>query len=476
MKVDVDVLVDRLELGAAVLAGPERGADGIEVGGVVGIDADHGVVKGALGQAVETHVGSSAVVAAEHTAGLIARITLVLLLVGGLAEQSTAVGTVAAAEHAVCRARGEGHFSHRGRLAAYVGDRHLLAASRVAYEFDQVGVALDRLLIDLHHPVALLQSTLGCWTVFGQLRQHGTGCFVGAIVAFGPDAKHRALPRLAVLALLLLLALLFGELVVLGAVLAVALGPAAALGLDDQVDRAVRTDIEARAAPYATRQSGCGAALLPRPRGARVGRLPESRARSKTNRRVIVVEAIAQALVGAGVQRVGVLAVEPHVDGASLGVDEQHSLPRGAAVLGAEHPALVVLAPEFAEGCDEHDVGVLRVDLDMADLKGVAQTHVGERGTSVDGLVDAVAPLHGVARVLFAGADPEDVAVAGCDRNIPDRGAAKRARHIGPSRACVLGREHPAAGGADKPGRRLLRSYGEIGDPTHRVGGTEIAP
>ena len=63
--------------------------------------------------------------------------------------------------------------------------------------------------------------------------------------------------------------------------------------------------------------------------------------------------------------------------------------------------------------------GVLRMDDDLADLERLLQAHVLPGLAAVGGLVDAVAVGDGVARVVLAGADPDDV---------PDRTGRRRRR------------------------------------------------
>ena len=58
------------------------------------------------------------------------------------------------------------------------------------------------------------------------------------------------------------------------------------------------------------------------------------------------------------------------VDDAGLVVEDTDALPGLAAVGGLEQAALLVRAVEPAEGADVDDVGILRVDDDLADLEG----------------------------------------------------------------------------------------------------------
>src|SRR6185312_9030687 len=64
---------------------------------------------------------------------------------------------------------------------------------------------------------------------------------------------------------------------------------------------------------------------------------------------------------------------------------------------------------------DVHDVGVARVDDDLADVLGLLEPHALPRLASVDRLVDAVTEVGGPLRVVLARAEPEDVGVLRID-------------------------------------------------------------
>ena len=75
----------------------------------------------------------------------------------------------------------------------------------------------------------------------------------------------------------------------------------------------------------------------------------------------------AQPVPRRGVQRGGVAGFHLEVDESSGVVHEQHARPRLAAVGGLVDAALVVRAPEVAEGGDVDGVGAGGVDHDAAD-------------------------------------------------------------------------------------------------------------
>jgi hypothetical protein len=253
-----------------------------------------------------------------------------------------------------------------------------------------------------------------------------------------------------------------------------AVGPAAALGLDDQEHRAgvALVDRQPGSAPDGRRQA-FGHAL---PGVAAVLAAPEARAVAEAHGGVVAVEAVAAALVGHRVDDGRILGIDADVDAARVLVDEQHALPRGAAIERSIQAALVVRAPEPTEGGDEHPVGVAGVDRDVADLERLLEAHAGPGLAAVLRLVDAVAPAHRVARVLLAGPDPDHVRIARGHRDRADREAAFVLEQRLPARAAVVGPPHPAAGRRDEDRRGIAGREVEVRDPPAHVGRADRAP
>src|SRR3989441_11976954 len=93
-----------------------------------------------------------------------------------------------------------------------------------------------------------------------------------------------------------------------------------------------------------------------------------------------------------------VVRIEADIDRAGLLVLVEDLAPGLAAVGGAEHAALGVGAEGMAEGRDENDIGILRVDDQRADLAGVPEAGVAPGPAAADRLVDAIAVRHVAAR------------------------------------------------------------------------------
>ena len=111
-----------------------------------------------------------------------------------------------------------------------------------------------------------------------------------------------------------------------------------------------------------------------------------------------------------------VVGVQRHVDGAGAVADVQHELPVLATVLRSVEPALGVVLRRVAERGDVHEIGIVGVDADLADVARLGQAHVPPRDTGIGRLVDAVAVGDVDADRRFARAGVDDVAVGRRDR------------------------------------------------------------
>ena len=189
-----------------------------------------------------------------------------------------------------------------------------------------------------------------------------------------------------------------------------------------------RRDGQADAAQVLGGQAG----LELRPGGAAVGRFVDGALRAAVDQRPDVPAA----LVGGGEQHVGVARIEDDVGDAGVLADGQHLLPGLAAVGGLVQAAVAARPPERSLGGDVDDVGVARVDDDLADVLGLLQAHVLPDLAAVVGAVDAVAVADAALAVVLAGADPDDVRV------LRDRG--RRADRI---RAFVVEDRRPGGAG-----------------------------
>src|SRR5262249_61360557 len=95
------------------------------------------------------------------------------------------------------------------------------------------------------------------------------------------------------------------------------------------------------------------------------------------------------ALIRGGQQDIAVGRIHRDVDEACVVVDELRLRPRLPAVDRLEQAALRICLEDVAGRSHVHDVRVLRVDHDAADVAAVAQAHERPRLTGVGALEDA---------------------------------------------------------------------------------------
>src|SRR5262249_6499516 len=186
-------------------------------------------------------------------------------------------------------------------------------------------------------------------------------------------------------------------------------------------------------------------------------------------------EAVAADGVGAGVERVRLGGGDGDIDAAGVLRPVQRMLPRLAALAGPGPAALPAPRPEVTDRCAVSHVRILRVDDDAADVVRVAQAHVRPGLAGVGGLVDAVAPGDGVARVALAGADPDHVRVRRRHRHVAHAEGALPVEDRDPGVA-VVGRLPQAAGRrGDVHDLRVALDDGDVHDAAAHVGRADVA-
>src|SRR5262249_45865760 len=113
--------------------------------------------------------------------------------------------------------------------------------------------------------------------------------------------------------------------------------------------------------------------------------------------------------------------VARNVDRACFIIDEEHALPRLAAVTRSEDAALLLRAVAAAHRRDENGLRISRVDRDAADTSGELEPHVRPRLTGVGRPVHTVANLDVRPNERIASARPDDVLVRSRDGERADR-------------------------------------------------------
>ena len=156
--------------------------------------------------------------------------------------------------------------------------------------------------------------------------------------------------------------------------------------------------------------------------------------------------------------------VHHEVDGARAVVNIQRSRPRRAAVGRLEHAPLGVRRPRVPHRGDVDDVGVLRVDDDLADVMRVGEAHRPPRPARVRRLEDPGAGKGGtaVSGLDLACPHPDDVRVGGRDGDVAD-GERGLVLEDGFERHAVVGRLPDVAASRPDVERARARARGRDG-------------
>ena len=111
------------------------------------------------------------------------------------------------------------------------------------------------------------------------------------------------------------------------------------------------------------------------------------------------------------------------------------------------------------------------MDEDASDVPAPLKPHVPPGVSTVDGLVDAVAPAGRLPVLRFAGADPDQVRVRLVEGHVADGARGLVVEDRRPRGAVILGLPDAARARADVEDLRLRLHHGEVGDaPAHERG------
>ena len=118
----------------------------------------------------------------------------------------------------------------------------------------------------------------------------------------------------------------------------------------------------------------------------------------------------------------GIVRVHREAGTTGVFVDEEHLLPRLAAVVGAPDAARMLRTAADAHGADEEVLRIVGIHHDAGDQAGVRQAHVGPGAARVVGFVDTVAGGDAIANHPgFARARPYHRMLGRIDRQRADR-------------------------------------------------------
>src|SRR5689334_618260 len=102
------------------------------------------------------------------------------------------------------------------------------------------------------------------------------------------------------------------------------------------------------------------------------------------------------------------------------------------------------------------------MDGNAADLEGLFQPHVFPGFAAVAGFVDAIAPGDGVARIVLAGADPDDIRITRSDGDTAEGDGRLEIEEVSEAVAVVDGLEQAAGCGGDEKGAGIGFDDGKI--------------
>ncbi len=168
---------------------------------------------------------------------------------------------------------------------------------------------------------------------------------------------------------------------------------------------------------------------------ARVSGLVNSAARTSDN----IVPSLPIALPGNGIQDLIIGRVDGNFHNTYLLGNVEDLFPCLATVGGFKNAALLVVGVLMAKGSNIHDVIILRIDDDAADVVSVVESHVLPCATRVDRFKYPRPGKRTTCHVRFTSADPDQVRVLVRYRDDRDRGSRLVLKDRFPSRAIVEG-------------------------------------
>ncbi len=142
------------------------------------------------------------------------------------------------------------------------------------------------------------------------------------------------------------------------------------------------------------------------------------------------------------------MRIENDVAAARAVAEVENFLPGFAAITRAEDAALGVRAVGVPESGDKGDIGIRRMDDDLADVARVLQSNVVPSLAAVVRTIDAIAEGDVAANAGFTGADINYIGIGVGDRDAADRGGGLFIEEGIPGNAAVHGFPNAAGGGA----------------------------
>ncbi len=165
-----------------------------------------------------------------------------------------------------------------------------------------------------------------------------------------------------------------------------------------------------------------------------------------------------------------------HFDDAGTVIDIEAAFPSFPAIDCFEDTSFFVVAIEATKSADVDDIRVGWMDNDFTDLEGLLQAHVGPSFPAVCGFVDPISVADRVTRVVFTGAYPEDVRIAGADCDCADRNCCLAVELMDEGVTVVGGFDQATGSGSGPPSVWITFVDGEVDDTSSHVRRTDTSP
>ena len=120
-------------------------------------------------------------------------------------------------------------------------------------------------------------------------------------------------------------------------------------------------------------------------------------------------------------------------------VNVENTLPVFAAIGRPVQTAIATITPQWAMGCHQDFVGVVRVDPDLANVARVFEPHVSPGFAIVRRLVNTIAVGDAALRFVFARTDPDGLGVVRIDFDSANGVGTFVVEDRRPGRAAIVG-------------------------------------
>jgi hypothetical protein len=184
---------------------------------------------------------------------------------------------------------------------------------------------------------------------------------------------------------------------------------------------------------------------------------------------------VAAALVGSGVENVGIAWIHEDLGDTGVFTDSEDSFPSQAAIGGFVEAAIAAGRPEGALGGDVNDFGIARVNKNPLDVFGMFEAGARPGFAAVGAFVNAIAKADAAQGLVLARAEPEHVRIFRVDGDRPERVGAALIENGIEGNAMVACFPEAARGGGDVPDVLVFGIDGDVLDAAGKAGRADSA-